>query len=131
MQVLKCDREVGNSILVDLETQLSHQPSISAFQSAFLFYRRPERLSIGLSAALWKTPKSFVVSMKDDQVTWASMPRKDQLLILCFVRIAEPILRISVYVRTWKFRPSHRFFKRFQFLLNCLTEWNIVLWSTL
>lgn len=41
--------------------------------------------------------------MKDDQVTWASMPRKDQLLILCFVRIAEPILRISVYVRTCTF----------------------------
>lgn len=45
-----------------------------------------------------KVLKLVPVKMKSDQVTWASMPRKDQLLILCFIRIAEPIMRISVYV---------------------------------
>ncbi|OLN96879.1 putative membrane protein YCR023C-like protein 5 [Colletotrichum chlorophyti] len=31
-----------------------------------------------------------------DEVTWRSLPRKDQLAILCFLRFAEPVVSISL-----------------------------------
>ncbi|KAF0319283.1 major facilitator superfamily transporter [Colletotrichum asianum] len=33
---------------------------------------------------------------KKDEVTWRSLPRKDQLAILCFLRFAEPVVSISL-----------------------------------
>ncbi|KAF6793406.1 major facilitator superfamily transporter [Colletotrichum sojae] len=33
---------------------------------------------------------------KKDEVTWLSLPRKDQLAILCFLRFAEPLVSISL-----------------------------------
>lgn len=30
------------------------------------------------------------------QVTWSSLPRKDQLLVLCLVRLSEPVVRLSI-----------------------------------
>ncbi|TDZ16052.1 putative membrane protein [Colletotrichum orbiculare MAFF 240422] len=33
---------------------------------------------------------------KKDDVTWRSLPRKDQLAILCFLRFAEPVVSISL-----------------------------------
>lgn len=39
-----------------------------------------------------------IMTKMSGNITWASLPRKDQLAILCIIRIAEPILRISFYV---------------------------------
>lgn len=36
------------------------------------------------------------MSEKHAPVTWASLPRKDQLLILCLIRFSEPVVRMSV-----------------------------------
>ncbi|KAL0932752.1 major facilitator superfamily transporter [Colletotrichum truncatum] len=36
------------------------------------------------------------MTSKVDEVTWRSLPRKDQLAILCFLRFAEPVVSISL-----------------------------------
>lgn len=33
---------------------------------------------------------------KNAPVSWASLPRKDQLFILCLVRFSEPFVRVSI-----------------------------------
>ncbi|OHF03975.1 hypothetical protein CORC01_00837 [Colletotrichum orchidophilum] len=36
------------------------------------------------------------MEVKKEEVTWQSLPRKDQLAILCFLRFAEPVVSISL-----------------------------------
>lgn len=52
-----------------------------------------------LPTQLRKTPgPRYTMSTKQgsDRVTWSSLPRKDQLFVLCLVRFSEPVVRLSI-----------------------------------
>ncbi|KZL81173.1 major facilitator superfamily transporter [Colletotrichum incanum] len=49
-------------------------------------------------------------SNDSEPVTWQSLPRKDQLAVLCFVRFAEPVVKVSIityiYYQLQSLNPS-------------------------
>lgn len=43
---------------------------------------------------------------KNDKVGWMSLPKKDQLFVLCLMRFAEPVVSASLGVSVYRFLPG-------------------------